>query len=989
MNYKNKKLLNKNGKNILYIHKNAFSNAFLRYLIIILFIFLTNGIIYGADCNIDWGITYQTISGFGGSSAWSEWSGCPCGTNTFLVNNIQQFFSETNGIGLTIIRARIPPDQGQWASTFAPLQAASNLGALVMATVWTPPAAWKSNGRVDNSDGGYLLPEYYDEYADYLVNYINTLKSYNVNLYAISPANEPDYQVSYDGCSWTGAQLRDFIKNYLGPAFAANNITTKILVPESFRNDCTYADTILSDALARNYVFAIAQHIYGAGPVYCTAAGTYNKEFWQTERSSFESYDATMTHGITTAIWIHNSFVNANYNAFLYWWLAADQANEGLRGVNYGIPKRFWVMGNFSKFIRPGFKRISCSSNPVSGVYASAYKNSLTGEFAIVVINTNSSSVSNQRFNLNAMSVSSVTPYLTDESNDLTQQSAVLVTGNSFTYNLPAKSVITFKGVSANVTVSPTNTFTITHTPTPVTSVLLDDFEDCNGINNWDGSWYTYKDNNSTLLPFPFSTTSGGVSGSTICSVQMTGNIVSGGYGGVGTNLNSGGTAVDLTLYSGIEFYVKGDGGTYWLQFTQPSISNGDYFGVNFTAPANWTKVQVFFETSGLHQRGWGAPATFTQNEIIAIQWTNYTSGAINFQIDDVKLIVSLANTMTPTYTNTYTPTITMSATSTNTRTFTHTLTNTMTETQSPTFTSTITNTLTTTNTFTVTGTPTKTMTYTETVTGTQTQTLTDTGTPTKTLTFTATDTFTTTYTQTQTNTITMTNSETETVIMTGTFTFTETATNTFTFSYTQTPTETSTFTEIITGTQLATLTNTNTQIPTGTFTFTVSHTNTQTSTITLTGTVIYTNTATKTITVTMTHTFTHTYTQTATITLTVTLTPVLATPSMTESEKLEFIKEKRIIIYPNPSTGLSDIYIKFYITKKADFLNMRIYTTGLRLIREKVYEKVLLQGENEIKIPKNDLKGLSRGIYYFVIFVKDKSGQEVKSKLEKMVIIY
>ncbi len=1018
-----------------------------KFLVFALLIIFIQNFIYAADCNIDWGVTYQTINGFGGSSAWSEWSECPCGTNSFLVNNAEQFFSETNGIGLTIIRARIPPDQGQWGSTVAPLQAARDYGAKVMATAWTPPATWKSNGRVDNSDGGYLLPQYYQNYADYLTNYVKTLKNnYNIDLYAISPANEPDYQVSYDGCSWTGAQLRDFIKNNLGPTFAANNITTKILVPESFKNDCSYADTILGDATARNYVFGIAQHFYGGGPTYCSSAGAYNKEFWQTEKSSFETYDATMTHGLATANWIHNCLVNANYNVFLYWWLASDSNNEGLRSVNNGVPKRFWVMGNFSKFIRPGFVRISCSANPTSGVYVSAYKDASTGDFAIVVINTNSSTISNQKFNLTAMSVTSVTPYLTDSSNDLVKQSSVSVSGNSFTYNLPARSVITFVGVSGNVTVSPTETWTITLTPTPVTGVLLDDFEDCDGTNNWGGSWYTYNDNNSTLSPNPFSTTSGGVDGSTICSVQVTGNIASGGYGGLGTNLNSGETAVDLTSYAGIEFYVRGDGGTYWIQFTQPSITNGDFYGVTFTAPSNWTKVQVFFETSGLNQRGWGASMPFTQNEIIAIQWTNYSSGALNFQIDDVKLISSQPYTATPT--NTYTRTNTATQTRTNTLTNTPTDTNTTiftnTLTLTPTFTRTSTSTATNTNTptdtftaiwtFTMTSINTQTATNTQTfiITNTATQTRTNTNTIISTDTETLTQTFTRTFTSSPINTFTMTSTNTQTATNTQTFviinTATETGTNTPTNlqtntntiipTNTETPTQTFTNTRTITETYIITNTETptptNTQVqsntntatetatltPTFTFTLLPTFTSTSTSTNTVIPSASYTNTLTNTSTSTNTFTSTlsetpaNTNTSTKTMTVVVSYTATTSytvTPGYTPTPTDTVVEEeviKDVQIYSHPVDLRREVNIKFYLGKKVKEVRIKIYTVSLRKVVEGKIGGEKEAGINYAIVPRELLRNLANGIYYFVLEGEVAGRGIIESNIKKMVIV-
>src|SRR5208283_1884455 len=105
---------------------------------------------------------------------------------------------------------------------------------------------------------------------------------------------------------------------------------------------------------------------------------------------------------------------------------------------------RLWTMGNWSKFVRPGWVRIDTGSgNPQSGVYVTAFNNGTT-QFAIVAVNNNSSTTS-QTFNLANFPVGMnvVIPYVTSASGGLAVQSGVAITGGSFTYALPASSVVT------------------------------------------------------------------------------------------------------------------------------------------------------------------------------------------------------------------------------------------------------------------------------------------------------------------------------------------------------------------------------------------------------------------------------------------------------------------------------------------------------------------------------------------------------------------
>lgn len=633
----------------------------------VLMLLMSTGL-YAATVTVNAGTTYQSIRGFGGSNAWSDCASCNgSAQNSWLVSNADKLFTTTSGIGLSIIRMRIPPDSSQFGSAIAPVQAARDRGAMVMATEWTPPPQWKSANTTSNSNGEYLLPSNYQNYANYLRDFVKTMKTtYNVDIYALCGSNEPDYRVSYDGCSWSGAQELDFIKNYLGPTFTTAGLTTKIIVGESYANNFSITDPTLNDATAANYVSVAAVHTYGGGPTAYPLAASKGKEYWMTEMSSFEAYDGSIGNGMKVAGWIHNSLVNANMNAYIYWWLASDQNNEGITSVTKGDAKRFYVMGNYSKFIRPGYIRIASTASPATGVTSSAYKSSDNSKFVIVATNTGSSA-SSLTFNLTGITAASFIPYVTSSSLNLAAQTAVTVSGNSFTYSLPAQSVVSFVGGGSVVT--PTNTpFAGTPTNTPVNtatpvSILLDDMEDGNNTNNWSGNWYSYSGTGTTITPKPFAMTAGGMTGSAGYRASIIATVAD--YAGMGTNLNAAETGVDLTNYTAVEFWVKGNGGSnYWFQFTQPSITDGDNFGTAFTAPAAWTKVTVPIDAASLAQRGFGTASAFTKNAVAALQWQSNATGALDIQVDNVRLLSSVpitpTNTVsTPVITNTFTRTST------------------------------------------------------------------------------------------------------------------------------------------------------------------------------------------------------------------------------------------------------------------------------------------------------------------------------------------
>lgn len=80
----------------------------------------------------------------------------------------------------------------------------------------------------------------------------------------------------------------------------------------------------------------------------------------------------------------------------------------------YGVPKRYFAIGNWSRYVRPGWVRIGVSGSlsGLSGV--SAFKNPSTGAFAIIAINNSGSDIPNVTFGLAGVTVAgSVTPYVT------------------------------------------------------------------------------------------------------------------------------------------------------------------------------------------------------------------------------------------------------------------------------------------------------------------------------------------------------------------------------------------------------------------------------------------------------------------------------------------------------------------------------------------------------------------------------------------------
>jgi glucuronoarabinoxylan endo-1,4-beta-xylanase len=443
-------------------------------------IMVTNPPISGTS-TVNWNNVHQRIDGFGASSAWNgSWNTAEekllFSTNNSIpyTNNVGGI-STNNGVGLSLLRNHIAFASTTSASAVpttvetAVMQAAQSFGARVWSTPWTPPAGFKSTNDIYDSgeatdggiDGGSYLGSGNNitniNYASQIANYVASMKNtYGVNLYAISVQNEPDADVTtYEACQWTGAQIHDYVTNLYSALAAQGLSSTKIIVPESesWSGDEALFTPTLNDPITAADVSIVADHDYVANndvgdQTTPPALPTSGKALWETEVALLSGSDSSIANGVYYAQRIYEYMTQANANAYHYWWLVASgEGNEGLLDTSAAITKRLFTFGQYSRFVRPNFYRIDATSSQQSELI-SAYKDSASPAFAIVVVNTNTATGVFQTFNLDNVNVTSVTPWVTTSTQSLAPQTAETVTNNSFTYFVPAMSVVTFVGVT-------------------------------------------------------------------------------------------------------------------------------------------------------------------------------------------------------------------------------------------------------------------------------------------------------------------------------------------------------------------------------------------------------------------------------------------------------------------------------------------------------------------------------------------------------------
>lgn len=142
----------------------------------------------------------------------------------------------------------------------------------IMANTWTAPAWMKDNKKYYEREngvarGGALLPEYYQAYANYLAEYIEAWKAEGVNIWAVTPVNEP---MGNDG-GWESMDFwpqveTEFIKHYLGPTLHRRGHQEVAIYgfDQNIFEMQPYSDAIYGDSIACQYTTGMAVHWYGS-----------------------------------------------------------------------------------------------------------------------------------------------------------------------------------------------------------------------------------------------------------------------------------------------------------------------------------------------------------------------------------------------------------------------------------------------------------------------------------------------------------------------------------------------------------------------------------------------------------------------------------------------------------------------------------------------------------------------------------------------------
>jgi O-glycosyl hydrolase len=334
---------------------------------------------------------YQYVRGFGGMDV--TWGNFP----DYSVQDYENMFNP-DILGYNMVRTMILPTYTDINRTMEELiknqiyttmdrtryyenvKTVNRYGGYVLASPWSPPAAWKTNNSING--GGDLRASDYQNYARYLRAYCQNMLNNGAPIYAVSIQNEPNYPAGYDGCEWTGEQMRDFFvrvgayTNGVAGYGGGKPIPSVKRMNGESANTTTINLPIFGNGTTREVVDLLGRHNYGSRNENGAGTGntpahnwiyrpTFPKEIWMTEHNLNSNSGTSYPNDHTwNYIWLFMNDVDMTVrinheNAFI-WWSAKrfySMIGDGTYGSRDGeILPRGWGLAHYSKFAKESYR---------------------------------------------------------------------------------------------------------------------------------------------------------------------------------------------------------------------------------------------------------------------------------------------------------------------------------------------------------------------------------------------------------------------------------------------------------------------------------------------------------------------------------------------------------------------------------------------------------------------------------------------------------
>ena len=255
----------------------------------------------------------------------------------------------------------------------------------LFASPWSPPT-WMKDPPVYNWGKLIRTPENLSAYARYLVKFLTAYRDEGIPIAQLHVQNEPVANQKFPSCMWTGEELRDFVRDYLGPEMQTQGVETELWLGTINAPGCDFnrlifdkwatedydffANLVLSDPEALRYISGVSYQWGGKIAMQRTFESWYPRIRLMQSENECGFGDNTWEYA--RYVWtMLKHYIGNGAESYLYWNFVLEP-----RGVNtWGDPQNamvtvdpatgavtynpdYYVMKHFSACVQRGAVRL-------------------------------------------------------------------------------------------------------------------------------------------------------------------------------------------------------------------------------------------------------------------------------------------------------------------------------------------------------------------------------------------------------------------------------------------------------------------------------------------------------------------------------------------------------------------------------------------------------------------------------------------------------
>lgn len=244
----------------------------------------------------------------------------------------------------------------------------------VFASPWTPPAWMKANnfyGCRGSAENAHLKwdPQTQKTYAKYLSKFATAYQNEGIALTQIHLQNEPAACQDFPSSTWTGPQMRDFLRDYLVPQFEKDKQTAEVWLGTINHGDYkAYAEPVLTDPKLKGKIAGVGYQWDGKYAISETHKRHPDIKLMQTESECGDGKNDIFAGFYTFSLM--KKYLAGGASSYVYWNMVLDASGmstwgwkqnsliniDRMQGGKAQYNFEYYVLKHFSNLIKPGAK---------------------------------------------------------------------------------------------------------------------------------------------------------------------------------------------------------------------------------------------------------------------------------------------------------------------------------------------------------------------------------------------------------------------------------------------------------------------------------------------------------------------------------------------------------------------------------------------------------------------------------------------------------